>query len=191
MMQSRKSVSRLSAAIRPWAANRLWAAIRRAAAPVLIAGAVLVPVADARANDDVTLDEAVADTVKVEVLVLHASNQGKGVDPAIGKLPELGEPPFSSYNTYKLLSRSQLELKKNATGSTKLPNKSDLEVTYKGAAPPVDKTPRYALKASIKKPGGDSALRLLEVNAPAGKYFFVAGQPHDGGILVIGMKVLP
>lgn len=173
------------------AVSRLRAALRRTAAPLLFAGAVLAPLADAGASDVVALDEAVADTVKVEVLVLHASNQGKGVDPAIGKLPELGEPPFSSYDTYKLLSRTQLALKKDVAGASKLPNKSELEVTYKGPAPPVDKTPRYALKASIKKPGGDSALRLLEVNAPAGKYFFVAGQPHEGGILVIGMKVLP
>lgn len=138
----------------------------------------------------ITLDDRNPDSIKVEVLVLHASNQGKGVDPAIGKLPELNEPPFSSYDTYKLLSRNQLGLKRNVAGSITLANKSDLQLTYAGAAPPVDKMPRYALKASIKKPGADSALRLLEVNAPAGKYFFVAGQRHDGGILVIGIKVL-
>lgn len=145
---------------------------------------------EATISDAAPLQDQAADAVKVEVLVLHASNQGKGVDPAIGKLPELGEPPFSSYDTYKLLARTPLSLKKNVAGSTTLPNKSDLEVTYKGAAPPADKKPRYSLTASIQKPGGESALRLLEVNAPAGKYFFVAGQPHDGGILVIGIKVV-
>jgi hypothetical protein len=148
-----------------------------------------VPVQEVPAQDG-PLQEEATKAIKVEVLVLHASNQGKGVDPAIGKLPELGEPPFSSYDTYKLLARTPLSLEKNVAGSTTLPNKSDLAVTYKGAAPPADKKPRYSLSASIKKPGGESALRLLEVNAPAGKYFFVAGQPHDGGILVIGIKVV-
>ena len=39
--------------------------------------------------------------------------------------------------------------------------------------------------------GGTTVLPLLEVNAKAGEHFFVAGQKHKGGILVIGIKIAP
>jgi hypothetical protein len=47
------------------------------------------------------------------------------------------------------------------------------------------------ISASIQEPGGKTFLPLLEVNAKAGETFFVAGQKHKGGILVIGIKAAP
>ena len=48
-----------------------------------------------------------------EVMVLHATNSGKGIDSAIGKMPELKKPPFSSYDSYALLSKTRLPLSKD------------------------------------------------------------------------------
>lgn len=128
-----------------------------------------------------------------EIVILHATNDGKGIDPKIGKMPELGKPPFSAYNSYKLLERLKVSLQKGKPTTTKLPNGSVLMVSLKDvvAAKKKDEPRRFVVSASIQKPGGTTFLPLLEVNAKAGENFFVAGQQHMGGVLVIGIKVAP
>jgi hypothetical protein len=131
--------------------------------------------------------------VAAEVVILHATNDNTGIDPKLGKMPELGQPPFSSYNSYKLLDRVKLSLAKAKSTTTKLPNDRVLMVSLKDVILPKkkDEAKRFVVSASIQKPGGNTFLPLLEVNARAGETFFVAGQSHKGGILVIGIKVVP
>ncbi|MGC4092422.1 MAG: hypothetical protein QM756_32005 [Polyangiaceae bacterium] len=57
-----------------------------------------------------------------EVLVLHATNSQKGIDPRIGAMPELKKPPFSSYDSYELLDRARLPLEPKLPKTLKLPN---------------------------------------------------------------------
>jgi hypothetical protein len=132
-------------------------------------------------------------SVAAEVIVLHATNDGSGIDAKIGKMPELSKPPFSSYNSYKLLDRGKLSLVKGSPATTKLPNDGVLQVSLKEIVQPKAKGEprRFLVGASIQKPGGNSFLPLLEVNAKAGETFFVAGQNYKGGVLVIGIKVNP
>jgi hypothetical protein len=129
--------------------------------------------------------------ITAEIVVLHANNDGRGIDPNIGKMPELGKPPFSAYNSYKLLERLKIALSKGTPTTTKLPNGSVLMVSLKEviAAKKQDEPKRFVISTSIQKPGGNTFLPLLEVNAKAGENFFVAGQQHNGGILVLGVKV--
>ena len=145
--------------------------------------------ADSAAPSQAKAEEAVS----AEIIILHATNEGTGIDPKIGKMPELGKPPFSSYNSYKLLDRVKLPLGKGKPTTTKLPNDRVLQVSLKDVVTPQkkDEPKKYVVGASIQKPGGNSFLPLLEVNAKAGETFFVAGQTHKGGILVIGIKVMP
>ena len=132
-------------------------------------------------------------SVNMEVIVLHATNDGTGIDPKIGKIPELSKPPFSSYNSYKLLDRPKIAVAKGAQSTVKLPNGRDMAVNLKDIIAPVKKgeVTRYLVSTSIQKPGGNTFLPLLEVTAKAGEWFFVAGQTYKGGVLVIGIKVLP
>ncbi len=129
--------------------------------------------------------------VNAEIIVLHGTNDGKGIDPAIGRIPELGEPPFSSYNSYKLLKKSNLKLPKGDAKSVDLPDKGKLSVVFKDVAKgkKSDDPLRYQLNASILKADGKSFLPGLDVSALKGKYFFIAGQKYEGGILVIGIKI--
>jgi uncharacterized lipoprotein YbaY len=131
--------------------------------------------------------------IPAEVVVLHATNAGTGIDAKIGKMPELGKPPLSSYNSYTLLDRSKLSIEKAGSTKIKLPNDGMLMVTIKDIILPKkkDEPKRFVVSASIQKPGGNTFLPLLEVNAKAGETFFVAGQAHKGGVLVIGIKVNP
>lgn len=132
-----------------------------------------------------------ASTVQAEVIVLHATNTGAGIDPKIGKMPELAKPPFSAYNSYKLLNRSQVALTKGRATTTRLPDGSELMVTMKDELAPAKKgePKKYLVSASIRKDGGSSFLPLLEVNAKPGDTFFVAGQKYQSGILVIGINL--
>ena len=160
---------------------------------LVAAGLALVPgpsVANAQEAPAAGAKEA---AVSTEIVVLHATNDGTGIDPKIGKMPELGKPPFSSYKRYKLLDRSQHPTSKAAASTIKLPNDAVLKVSLKDVIEPQKKgeAKRYVMSASIQKPGGKDFLPLLEVNAKAGETFFVAGQNYKGGVLVIGIKVNP
>lgn len=131
-------------------------------------------------------------SVAAEVIVLLATNDNSGIDPKIGKMPQLGKPPFSAYNSYKLLDREKLSLAKGQPTTTKLPGGSDLMVTMKDEiAGKAGEPKKYVVSASIRKGQGASFLPLLEVNAKPGDIFFVAGQKHEGGVLVIGINILP
>jgi len=129
---------------------------------------------------------------RAEIIVLHATNDKKGIDPKIGKLPELAKPPFSSYDSYKLLHRAEIELSKGQADTRKLPDDGQLAVTLNEIVEPAKKGDpiRFAVGASIQKPGGRAFLPGVTVSAKKGEIFFVAGQTYNKGILVIGIRIL-
>lgn len=122
-----------------------------------------------------------------EVTILHATNKKVGkIDPRIGKMPQLEKPPFSSYNSYDLVSRGKVALNTTGTNTT-LPNRRVLRTTLVEVLP--DKE-HVKLSASINQPGGRTFLPLLEVKAKTGQSFILAGQSYKGGILVLHIRVL-
>ena len=124
-------------------------------------------------------------THRAVVLVLHASNAGRGIDKRIGRMPQLDKPPFSSFDTYRLLMRRRLPLSKASAKKLKLPNGRVLQTEL------VDVLPRdfVRITSSINQPGGGDFLPLLEVKAKLGQSFIVAGQRHKNGILVLVIRV--
>ncbi len=130
-----------------------------------------------------------ADTEQVlsaEVLILHATNEKKGIDPRIGNLPELAKSPFSDYDSYQLLDRARLPLKKAEPQNLKLPNGRTLQVGLLEAR----EHDSVRLTASINRPNGKEFLPLLEVKAHVGQAFIVAGQSYKKGILVLVIRVV-
>lgn len=121
-----------------------------------------------------------------EVMVLHATNDHGGIDPRIGKMPQLGKPPFSSYDTYRLLKKAKLPLKKGDPKTLKLPNKRILQTKLLAILP----EDSVRISASINQPKGESFLPLLEVKAKVGQAFIVAGQSYKKGILVLVIRVV-
>ena len=124
-------------------------------------------------------------SLAAEVLILHATNDKKGLDPRIGKLPELGKAPFSNYDSYQLLDRVRLPLKKEEA-VLKLPNGRTLQVRLVDEPGPDS----VRLTASINRPNGKEFLPLLEVKAHVGQAFIVAGQSHKKGILVLVIRIV-
>jgi hypothetical protein len=125
-----------------------------------------------------------------EVSILHATNEKKGIDPRIGKLPELGKLPFSNYDSYLLLERVRLPLKKDTPQNLTLPNTRILQVRLLEELGPDS----VRLSASINRTSGKEFLPLLEVKAHVGQAFIVAGQSHKKdnvkGILVLVIRVV-
>ena len=124
-------------------------------------------------------------SLAAEVLILHAMNDKKGIDGRIGKLPELSKSPFSNYDSYQLLDRVRLPLKKEQA-VLKLPNGRTLQVRLVDEPGPDS----VRLSASINRPNGKEFLPLLEVKAHVGQAFIVAGQSHKKGILVLVIRVV-
>ena len=132
-------------------------------------------------------------SINAEVMVLHATNANTGIDPKIGKIPALSKPPFSSYNSYKLLTQSTHALPRSVAQPVKLPTGRELDIVYKEYLPPAggSRDARYVVAASIQKADGKSFLPLVEVNAKPGDWFWVGGQEYSGGALFIGIKISP
>lgn len=163
------------------------------AAAVAVAGLLAQPALAQQAQPAPSGSAAVPSSMSAEVIILHGTNDGTGIDPRIGKMPALGQPPFSSYNSYKLLDRVKLPLTQGKSTTTKLPTGRDLLIALKDVllGKKKDEPKKYVVSASVQSPDGNTFLPLLEVNAKAGETFFVAGQKYKGGTLVIGITVSP
>jgi hypothetical protein len=132
-------------------------------------------------------------SISADVMVLHATNDNSGIDARIGPMPALSKPPFSSYNSYKLLSRDNgIALPRTVSARLKLPTGRDLHLVYKDILPPTKQgTMRYVIAASIQKPNGNALLPLVELNATAGEWVWVGGQEYKSGALFIGIRINP
>ncbi len=128
--------------------------------------------------------------VAAEIMVLHANNSGGGIDPKVRDLPQLKKPPFSSYNTYRVLAQSRTTLPLGRNFDTTLPNGGLFRISFKEALSPG----RSKLAASILQPDGKPFLPQMEVTLPRDEPFFIGAQSHrDGkqdGKLVLAVKLL-
>jgi len=123
----------------------------------------------------------------LDLVVAHGKNDGKGIDPRLAKHKELQSPPFSSYNSYSLLEETTRPLAQNKAVTLKLPDGGELRVVLESVEGNGDRPGRFVLKAIVKKRGGEES--TVQVKAKPSAMFFVAGQKHDQGILVLGIKV--
>jgi hypothetical protein len=120
-----------------------------------------------------------------EVFVVLAKAEPGAIDPALQSVTALREPPFSSYQSMQVLTRDNVSLQPNQPVMVSLPNGRKLQLVLLERLP----DGRFKVRVSINLPGKRDYLPLLEVMASAGEPFFVAGQKHEGGTLVIGVTV--
>jgi hypothetical protein len=125
------------------------------------------------------------DSVPGEVLVVLGSTEGSGVDPALSKLEALGKAPFDSFTKKTLLNRVSVTLAPGKDAEVELPNGRKLKLSL------LEKTAegRLRVSLSINRPGKQDYLPLMTVAAAPGDPFFVAGQKHEGGTLIIGVII--
>jgi hypothetical protein len=138
------------------------------------------------------LAQAPAHAVKIvnaDVMLILGTQTDGGtyIDPLVGSLPQLGKPPFSAYNNYRLLDRKTIPLEQGKSANYTLVNTRVLQVSYMEQMP----DGRFHVSAAINQPGGKSFLKLLEVKAARNEPFFVAGQAYKGGSLVLAITMRP
>lgn len=129
--------------------------------------------------------EAQGRTVSGEVLVVLAKEEAGEVDPALANVPALRRPPFNAFRSMRVLSRPSVQLRENQPVEVRLPNGRRLQLVLQQVMP----DGRYRMRVSINRPNQNDYLPLLQVVASPGDPFFVAGQSHEGGTLVIGVRV--
>lgn len=123
-----------------------------------------------------------------EVLVILGSAQpagGAGSDAQLDKLEALRKPPFDSFPRKTLLKRAEVKLEVGSESEVELPNGRRLRLALLEKL----KDGRFRVSLSINKPGQRDYLPVMTVAAAAGDPFFVAGQKHDGGTLIIGVRI--
>jgi hypothetical protein len=123
--------------------------------------------------------------VSAEVLVVLAKEEPGEIDPDLRSLPALTRPPFNAFKSMELLSKPKLELTPGKDSEITLPNGRKLRIQVVQILP----NGRYRVKVSINRPNERDYLPLLHVVASENDPFFVAGQAHEGGTLVIGVRL--
>jgi hypothetical protein len=122
--------------------------------------------------------------VKGEVLVILAKESGGGYDPKLKKMPALQKPPFNGFKSMAILSTTSIELGASKDATIALPNDRTLQLKLLERLA----DGRHKVQVSISRPGKDDPPTSLTVIASS-EPFFVAGQSHAGGTLVIGVRV--
>jgi hypothetical protein len=127
---------------------------------------------------------ALADSapVKSEVLVILAKEAPGDVDARLKEMPALQKPPFNGFKSMKVLSTTGVELTEDKDATVALPNGGTLKLKLLERMP----DGRHKVQVSIARPGKpDNVITVMASAEP----FFVAGQSHEGGTLVIGVTV--
>ena len=120
-----------------------------------------------------------------EVLGILAKEEAGKIDPSLAKIPALKKPPFNSFLSMQVLSKPSIKISKGGEQTVKLPNGRVLRLKVEGIKP----GGKYQVSASLKGPGDKKYAMLLRVMASPGDPFFVAGQSHQGGTLIIGVTL--
>jgi hypothetical protein len=128
---------------------------------------------------------AAAQQIPSEVLVVLAKEDPGRIDPALANVPALRRPPFNSFRSMEVLSRPTVTIRVGQPTTLNLPNGRRLQLVVQQVLP----DGRYRVRVSINRPNQNDYLPLLQVVASPGDPFFVAGQSHRGGTLVIGIRV--
>lgn len=123
--------------------------------------------------------------VSGEIFIVLASERGGEMDPSLAAIPALRQPPFNAFSSMQLLARPAIRLTVGEPTMVPLPNGRVLQIVLDSVTP----QGRYRVRVSINRPEQHDYLPLLEVVAPPGDPFFLAGQNFLGGTLILGVRL--
>lgn len=129
--------------------------------------------------------KAAAKALSGQVIIILAHEKAGKTDPELKKMEALQKPPFSGFKSMRVLGKQQLSLSAAKPVTVGLPNGRRMQIEMLSVA----EDGRYKVRVSINKPSTKDYLPGMVVAASAGEPFFVAGQKHEGGTLVIGIRV--
>ena len=123
--------------------------------------------------------------VHAEIITILAKESPGTIDPQLTDFQALRRAPFNIFRTMEVLEKSEYDLPVRENRDLQLPNGRHLRVQLQPQAP----DGRYRVRVSINREGQNDYLPLLQVRAAPGDPFFVVGQRHQGGTLVIGIRI--
>ena len=123
--------------------------------------------------------------VTANIITVLASEDAGEIAPELAGMAALRRAPFNSFRSMRVLDRSQVRLRVRQPEEITLPNGRRMRIRLQQIMP----DGRYRVRVSIKREQGNNYLPLLQVVASPGDPFFVAGQSHEGGTLVLGISV--
>ena len=135
--------------------------------------------------------EAAADKQPVaKVYVLHATNcpSPPPIDPAIGPMPKaLG------YSCFAKLDQKDLALTKGQAASMDLTAiDRRFQIVLNDASGGGDKPTLYKITAQVSQPGNKGSFtKLADISTPGGKRFEVGGWSHQGGAILLAIRIEP
>jgi hypothetical protein len=160
-----------------------WSERAKWAATIALALALAPAVAVAQPPVSTTAPSATA--VSAQVFVIVAREVAGAIDPRLTTLHALHEPPFSAFHSMDILGEHSLMLEPGTPVTVDLPNGRVIQLVLEEITP----DGRNHVRVSINRPSESDYLPVLEVAAPPGDPFFVAGQNYMGGTLIIGVSL--
>lgn len=124
-------------------------------------------------------------TVSAQVTVILAREVAGAIDPRLQGLTALREAPFSAFHSMDIWSEHPLTLTQGVPVTVDLPNGRVIQLVLEE----ITADGRNHVRVSINRREQSDYLPVLEVAAPPGDPFFVAGQNFMGGMLVIGVSL--
>ncbi|MDD5306931.1 MAG: hypothetical protein PHU25_06370 [Deltaproteobacteria bacterium] len=119
--------------------------------------------------------------VKCELLTIEASSGGQGIDAALAAHAAiLRKPPFSAFNTFRLLKRQDYDLTPLTPVVLTLPQALGGSLLYNRM-----EEGRFNLTLTINRQGG--APVIINTKASPGRPFFAAGFETGTGTLIFGV----
>jgi hypothetical protein len=162
-----------------------WTTVAAAAALALVLVAPGRVVAQPPTTAAAPPSTAPAASVTAQVVVILAREDGGTIDPRLEGLSALREPPFNAFHSMEVAAEHPLTLTQGVPVTFELPNGRIVQLVLEEITP----DGRNHVRVSINRRDQSDYLPVLEVAAPPGDPFFVAGQTYLGGTLVIGVSL--
>jgi hypothetical protein len=118
------------------------------------------------------------DEIEVQVRTIHAKKDGDKLDPKLTDIRETLGKAFKGYESFNDLGIQTETVTNSGSGKFKLPDGTDLEVSYKGKS-----------KELLRLGLGVGEKFKSDVRVSPGGTFFQAGLPYNGGILIIAITI--
>ncbi len=120
-----------------------------------------------------------------EVLIVLAKEEAGEVDPELKDMAALKRPPFSGFKSMKVLGKPKISLELKKPVEVDLPNGRRVQIILEGTLP----DGRYRVRVAINRPDKKDYLPFLQMASAPGDPFFIGGQSHEGGTLVVGVRI--
>jgi hypothetical protein len=118
--------------------------------------------------------------------VIHALQEGSGIDPKLDRFKaKLEKPPFNAWKQFKLLGSNQLEIGHKASGKVTLPNGKIATLTYLDH---VEQGSKHRVRTQLEVLDGSKRLMQTVFVLDEGGVVLQAGQKYEGGMLVLAVS---